>query len=72
MTSDSGAGDTVGPASATPDYPLTESPGSKANLYYVAAGGARIKNVGQKLVLIMTKEKQLKWVTVQIANVKKC
>ena len=71
MTSDSGAGDTVGPEDEFPDYPTEESPGSKRGLHYVAAGGTKIKNTGQKRVLILTKEKQLRWVTVQIAKVKK-
>ena len=71
MTSDSGAGDTVGPEDKYPDYPLEESPGSRRGLHYVAAGGNKIKNKGQKRVLILTREKQLRWVTVQIAQVKK-
>ena len=71
MTSDSGAGDTVGPEDDYPDYPLEPSPGSHRGLHYVAAGGNKIKNKGQKRVLILTKEKQLRWVTVQIAQVKK-
>ena len=71
MTSDSCAGDTVGPEDEYPDYPPEESPGSIRGLHYVAAGGNKIKNKGQKKVLILTKEKQLRWVTVQIAQVKK-
>ena len=71
MTSDSGAGDTVGPEEDYPGYPVEESPGSKKGLYYVAAGGAKLKNTGQKRVLIMTREGQLKWVIVQMAKVKK-
>ena len=50
---------------------LEESPGSRRGLHYVAAGGNKIRNKGQKRVLIMTREKQLRWVTVQIAQVKK-
>ena len=71
MTSDSGAGDTVGPEEEFPDYPTVPSPGSKKGLHYVAAGGTKIKNTGQKRVLIFTKERQLRWCTVQIAQVKK-
>ena len=40
-------------------------------MHYVAAGGTKIQNTGQKRVLILTREKQLRWVTVQIAKVKK-
>ena len=71
ITSDSGAGDTVGPDEEFPDYPIEESPGSKRGLHYLAAGGKKIKNTGQKRVMILTKEKQLRWITVQIAKVKK-
>ena len=71
MTSDSGAADTVGPEEEFPDYPLMPSPGSKKGLHYVAAGGTKIRNAGQKRVLLFTKEKQLRWCTVQIAKVKK-
>ena len=54
-----------------PDYPLKDSPGSLANVWYVGAGGERIKNQGQKQVLVLTKEKHLRWLTVQVAKVKK-
>ena len=37
----------------------------------MAAGGEKIKNTGQKRIMILTKEKQLRWITVQIAKVKK-
>ena len=55
MTSDSGAGGTVGPEEEEefPDYPAEESPGSKRGLHYVAAGGTKIKNTGHKRVLIL-------------------
>ena len=71
ITSDSGAGDTVGPDEEFPDYPLEESPGSRRGLHYLAAGGEKINNAGQKKVMILTAEKQLRWITVQIAKVKK-
>ena len=48
LTSDSGAGDTVGPADAYPEYSLEESPGSQRGLHYIAAGGADIKNVDKR------------------------
>ena len=68
---ESGAGDTVGPDDEFPDYPLEESHGSKRGLHYLAAGGEKIKNTGQKKIMILTMEKQLRWITVQIAKVKK-
>ena len=71
MTSDSGAGDTVGPESEFPEYPTEPSPGSRRGLHYVAAGGAKLRNKGQKRVLIITAEKQLRWVTIQMADVNK-
>ena len=70
-TSDSGAADTVAPEELFNDYPLQPSPGSKADLWYVGAGGQRIQNRGQRTILVMTKEKRLRWITVQVAAVKK-
>ena len=71
ITSDTGAADHVGPPDAFPGYPLKESQGSKRGVHYIGAGGARFPNLGQKTVLIMTKEKRFKWITVQMANVRK-
>ena len=34
-------------------------------------GGQRIKNKGQRKILILTREKLLRWITVQVARVKK-
>ena len=70
-TSDSGAADTVAPEELFTDYPLKESPGSKADLWYVGAGGQRIKNKGQRVILVMTRENKSRWITVQVAAVKK-
>ena len=71
ITSDSGAADTVAPEELFTDYPLEDSPGSLANVWYVGAGGQRIKNKGQRRILVLTKEKLLRWITVQVARVKK-
>ena len=71
ITSDSGAADTVAPEELFTDYPLEESPGSKANVWYVGAGGQRIRNKGQRTILMLTREKRLRWLTVQVAKVKK-
>ena len=70
-TSDSGAADTVAPEELFGDYPLEPSPGSISNMWYVGAGGQRIQNKGQRTILVMSKEKKLKWMTVQVAAVKK-
>ena len=70
-TSDSGAADTVAPEGLFGDYPLEPSPGSISNMWYVGAGGQRIQNKGQRTILVMSKEKKLKWMTVQVAAVKK-
>ena len=70
-TSDSGAVDTVGPEDLAADYPMEESFGSKPNIHYVGAGGHKMKNLGQRRILVLTKEKQLRWLTVQVAKVKK-
>ena len=40
-------------------------------MWYVGPGGQRIKNRGQKTVLMLTKVKKLRWTTFQIAKVKK-
>ena len=71
LTSDSGAADTVAPEEYFPDYPLEESASSKKNVWYVGPGGQRIKNKGQKTVLMLTKDRKLRWMTFQIAKVKK-
>ena len=42
-----------------------------ANVWYVGAGGERIRNQGQRQILVLTKEKHLRWMTVQVAKVKK-
>ena len=71
MTSDSGAGDTVGLEDAFPEYPLVPSPGSVRGLHDVAANNQRIKHLSQKRVLIMTTEGPVRLVIVHIAAVKK-
>ena len=50
---------------------MQDSPGSLANVWYVGAGGERIKNKGQRQILVLAKEKHLRWLTVQVAKVKK-
>ena len=59
ITSDSGAADTVAPEELFTDYPLEDCPASLANVWYVGAGRQRIKNKGQRKILILTREKLL-------------
>ena len=39
-------------------------------MWYVGPGGQRIKNKGQKTVLMLTKDRKLRWMTFQMAKVK--
>ena len=43
----------------------------KRNVWYVRPGGQSIKNKGQKIVLMLTKDRKLRWLTFQMAKVKK-
>ena len=47
---DSGAAESVGPPSMAPEVPIRESPGSLAGRAYIAAGGERLPNMGQKVL----------------------
>ena len=71
ITSDSGASDTVAPEEFFSDYPLEPSHGSTNNIWYMGAGGQKIRNMGQRKILLLTREKSLRWLTVQVAAVKK-
>ena len=37
----------------------------------MGAGGQKIRNMGQRKILLLTREKSLRWLTVQVAAVKK-
>ena len=51
---DSGAAESVGPPSMAPEVPIRESPGSLAGRAYIAAGGERLPNMGQKVLTVVT------------------
>lgn len=72
MVIDSGAGETVLPASWLPEHPTEESLGSKNNDYYVTADGSRVYNEGKKEVTISSADgTKVRDMTFQVANVKK-
>ena len=51
--------------------PIAESEGSKKGVHYVAAGGARIPNIGQKRVVFATPQGQVSAMTFQVADINK-
>ena len=53
---DSGAAESVGPPSMAPGVPIHESPGSRMGQAYIAAGGERIPNIGQRILSVVTNE----------------
>ena len=53
---DSGAAESVGPPSMAPGVPIHESPGSRKGQAYIAAGGERIPNIGQRILSVVTNE----------------
>ena len=71
ITIDSGAAECVIPVSCIPDVPIAESEGSKKGVHYVAAGGARIPNIGQKRVVFATPQGQVSAMTFQVADINK-
>jgi hypothetical protein len=71
ITVDSGAAECVMPLACAPHVPITESVGSRNGLHYVAAGGARIPNVGQKRVKFATHDGQVSAMTFQVADINK-
>ena len=66
---DSGAAESVGPPSMAPEVPIRESPGSRMNRAYVAAGGERIPNMGQKVLTVVTNEGREAKAVYQVAEV---
>ena len=67
-TVDSGAADTVGPASMAQWVPLQETAASKAGLQYNAADGGVINNLGEKDVAVMNDNFAAGGITVQICD----
>ena len=74
ITVDSGAGKSVMPPDAAPDYALQTSAGQLEGQHFVGAGGDRIKNLGQKVVplhILGTADEQMRCATFQVAQVRK-
>ena len=71
VTFDSGAAESVTPASAFPGFEVKESRGSKMGQSYQAAGGKEIPNQGQIQVEGQTEEYQNRNVVFQICPVTK-
>ena len=55
ITIDSGAAETVMPATTLQEIKISESSGSRAGLCYVAANGGTMPNLGEKRVKFRTK-----------------
>ena len=74
ITVDSGAGKSVMPPDAAPDYALQTSAGQLEGQHFVGAGGDRIKNLGQKVVplhILGSADEQMRCATFQVAQVRK-
>ena len=66
---DSGASESVCPASMAPLWPVEDSPGSLVGLHYLSASGGRLKNCGQQHVPIELTSGQRTHALFQIAEV---
>ena len=55
ITIDSGASESVAPASAAGNVPLVDSPGSRSGVTYEVANGQTIDNLGQKNCIVMAR-----------------
>ena len=71
ITVDSGAADSVFPASWLRRTLLKASPGSIAGQFYVAASGTRLANLGQILVKFLTKDGGKAEILFQVADINK-
>ena len=72
ITVDSGAGKSVMPLDAAPDYKLQKSPGQVEGQHFVGAGGERLRNMGQKVVpLQVLGDETQRCATFQVAPVRK-
>ena len=72
ITVDSGAGKSVMPLDAAPDYELQKSPGQVEGQHFVGAGGERLRNMGQKIVpLQVLGDETQRCATFQVAPVRK-
>ena len=68
---DSGAGASVMNPKTAPNYPVTESEGSRRGVKYVGPGGERIANEGKQKVGFMLKGGQCSQITFNSAKVRK-
>ena len=69
VTADSGAGNNVAPKDAFPWIKLEENDDSRNGRYYTTANGKRVYVLGQKTIVIKTKEGIMKTMVFQICDV---
>ena len=66
---DSGAADSVCPRSMAPEFPVEDTEASRAGVYYTAADGGRIANVGQQALPVALENGARTVATFQVADV---
>ena len=66
---DSGASESVCPASMAPQWPTRESAGSRMGLHYTSASGGRMPNQGEQHIPIALDNGTCSWAVFQIAEV---
>ena len=71
ITIDSGAAESVMPATMCPNYPAQEGQQKKMGVYYVAANGDEMDNEGEKHLHLTTPEGAQRGMTFQLTNVHK-
>ena len=71
ITVDSGASENVMGPSMAPSIPMSASPGSRAGVEYLAANGATMRNQGEKIVPLVTKDGVQCDLKMQITDVKR-
>lgn len=71
ITIDSGAAESVIPPDMLEEVPIQESAGSRSGLYYIAANGGKMPNVGEKHVRFRTKEGLVSSVLFQVTAARK-
>ena len=71
ITIDSGASENVMGSSMAPSIPTSTSPGSRAGVEYLAANGAKMRNQGEKLVPVVTKDGFKCDLKMQVTDVKR-
>ena len=69
VTADSGAGNNVAPKNAFPWIKLEENDDSRNGRYYTTANGKRVYVLGQKTIVIKTREGIMKTMVFQICDV---